>query len=376
MKTMRAMKKEAVAGALTLLSAEREVFCPVRSEGAVSFRRLSPGEAPCFDSLLPGESIKEAVFPQTEEILSFSGIPSSAEVHPAPEPSPRLVFGGPPCDAKALLLLDRVFLEGEFEDEMYKKRRASATIISKACSSPDEFCFCTAFDSSPASPDGSDAIFFESGDEFVFLPVTEKGEKAVREISAAAKKAGYDEARSPQDPGEENSWLRQLDEMKNASLPLGNGVRSLLSSRDEEGGLASWLLSNFDLPLWEEISRRCLGCGACTYVCPTCHCFAVVDSPRGARGRRYRVWDSCKFQEFLLMAGGHNPRPTKKERARQRFMHKLSYYPQRYGNYLCVGCGRCVRTCKAGIHVPGVLSEVTGPEANAQRDSKGEVASR
>ncbi|MEI3338955.1 MAG: 4Fe-4S dicluster domain-containing protein [Eubacterium sp.] len=107
----------------------------------------------------------------------------------------------------------------------------------------------------------------------------------------------------------------------------------------------------FDHPIWDEVTRACIGCATCTYVCPTCYCFDIDSDNHGAEGTKYRCWDSCMFSDYRRMAGGHNPRPTKKERVRNRYMHKLSFFHERYGQLLCVGCGRCVEKCPAHMDI-------------------------
>ena len=107
----------------------------------------------------------------------------------------------------------------------------------------------------------------------------------------------------------------------------------------------------FDNPIWEEVTRPCIGCATCTYVCPTCYCFDINSENRGNEGVSFRCWDSCMFTDYTLMAGGHNPRPTKKERLRNRYMHKLSYFVDRHGTSLCVGCGRCILKCPAHLDI-------------------------
>jgi len=126
----------------------------------------------------------------------------------------------------------------------------------------------------------------------------------------------------------------------------------------------------FDDPCWQEIGERCLACAACSFLCPTCHCFDVQDEVLDQRGRRVRNWDSCMFATFTLHASGHNPRPETMQRVRQRLMHKFSYYPENFGAIACVGCGRCIRACPAGNDMRQwlrILAEVCGKESRQGR---------
>ena len=122
--------------------------------------------------------------------------------------------------------------------------------------------------------------------------------------------------------------------------------------------LSTKLKGMFEHPIWDEVSKPCMGCGTCTYVCPTCYCFDIGSDNHGAEGTKFRCWDSCMFSDYARMAGGHDPRPSKKERVRNRYMHKLSYFNERYGTTLCVGCGRCVSKCPSGMDITDFINKV------------------
>jgi ferredoxin len=128
-------------------------------------------------------------------------------------------------------------------------------------------------------------------------------------------------------------------------------------------GVAEKLSAMFEHPLWDELHLPCLGCGTCTFACPTCYCFEMGPELRGTMGTEMRYWDSCMFSEYTRMAGGHNPRPTLKERLRNRYLHKLSFFAERYGQGLCVGCGRCIEKCPVGLDISKVI-EMIGEAEN------------
>jgi ferredoxin len=123
-------------------------------------------------------------------------------------------------------------------------------------------------------------------------------------------------------------------------------------------GLPEKLIKMFESSIWNDISDPCIGCGTCTYICPTCYCYDINIEKHGQQGSEFRTWDSCMFSEYTQMAGGHNPRPSKRERLRNRFMHKLAYFYDRYGQLLCAGCGRCISNCPVHIDISSFIDRV------------------
>jgi len=123
-------------------------------------------------------------------------------------------------------------------------------------------------------------------------------------------------------------------------------------------GLEEKLDKIFDSPFWDRVHQRCLGCAICTYLCSTCHCFALLDEGVNSREQRVRSWDSCMFPDFTLEASGHNPRISNRERMRQRVMHKFNYFVKNFGETACVGCGRCIQNCPVNIDIREIIEEI------------------
>ena len=305
------------------------------------------------------ENIKTFFFPQTERYLEFKRTDKGTEFFPVNESDENdgdgsdnekgktnIVVGVKPCSIEALEVLDYVFLS-EPVDPLYKDKREKTILISSSCKELKNSCFCTSVGIDPYKPVGGDVRVDESTGEVV--EVTPKGKEFLEEIFKA------DESKK--------SEIQKLEVDKESDLEKGSMKTSTeREEREAEKGLANKLkdkLDNMqDSKLWDELSLRCLGCGVCTYYCPSCHCFDVCDYYKKDTGNRYRAWDSCMFSEFTSMAGGHNPRPTKKDRLKNRFYHKFNYLPKIYEKLGCVGCGKCLVHCPVGISPLILLREM------------------
>jgi Fe-S oxidoreductase len=174
----------------------------------------------------------------------------------------------------------------------------------------------------------------ESG--YFFEPITEKGEEILKENI-------FEDGSSYQ------------DQAQKAQKAVTDSVKKPFSSTDE---LPEKILSLFDNDeFWEQEAAKCLSCGACTYLCPTCYCFNLTDEQVGNSGERIRSWDACMFSHFTLEASGHNPRPMKHQRLKNRVGHKFSYYPKKYDSVIaCCGCGRCIRYCPVSVDISEIVA--------------------
>jgi sulfhydrogenase subunit beta (sulfur reductase) len=307
--------------------------------------------------------LKQVFFPQTEVMCTFD-FDQVADI-PAPE-EPILVFGCRPCDSRALAQLDAVFGPGSkgFADPYYLKRRENSLVISLACTSPCATCFCTATGGGPAGTEGADLIAHDlaglqsaaNGGALLIEAVSEKGRaflQSHQSLFTEAAPAIVPEVKKNIAAAE--AAVRQANDL---GVDLGAELSALKKNMDPL----------FDDECWEELTVSCIGCGACTYLCPTCHCFDIADEARMYQGRRIRTWDSCQFALFTKHASGHNPRTNKKERLRQRFMHKFSYAVENIGAALCVGCGRCIAACPVNLDIRDVIQSFA-------EETKREIAS-
>ena len=330
---------------LNLLFAEMAknaaLYLPVdQTDGSAKFSRWEEG-AVWSNNLNTVRSPKDFFFPQTENLMEFKTEGKNIEIiDTRSEKEDFVVFGVRPCDVKSFDILDRVFLS-EPVDSFYASRREHGIIVSVACSRPAETCFCKTFGIDPAQPAG-DIAAWKTEDALYLSANTEKGERLLDSLSALTEEA---------DEAAVTAQKEQIAAIMD-KLPLKD-----LTTDAFGGGKTAEL---FNDPAWDELSQSCLGCGTCTFVCPTCQCYDIKDFNTGNGVVRFRCWDSCMYSDFTKMAHGNN-RLSQKERFRQRFMHKLVYYPENNdGLFSCVGCGRCLAKCPISRNIVKVMKKLGG----------------
>lgn len=310
-------------------------FGPVEEDGNVVFQDLSSSGKITFDYLNARTNPKGLFFPQSEVLFHFK----KDEVTSVPRAEEKfVVFGIRPCDVQGLLVVDQVYLSDDFTDVYYLGRRENGTIITLACQQPCPTCFCAGVGGGPAREDGSDVLASDTGEKVVLKPLTKKGDDFIKDCGRVLKAATRTE-------------LARVEKQAKEAAKKMAGEFDLAR-------IKKILDKNFNHELWKNIHRKCIGCGICTYLCPTCYCFDITDEMRGAEGRRLKSWDSCMFRLFTLHASGHNPRLTGKERFRQRVMHKFKYLEDNCRVTGCTGCGRCVRECPVNLDIREVLNEI------------------
>ncbi|HPD61074.1 MAG TPA: 4Fe-4S dicluster domain-containing protein [Thermodesulfobacteriota bacterium] len=340
------LPKENLSALLEALSKKFQVFAPVLEGDIVLFKRFASGVTLCLTrpANLPPKGI---IFPQSEALFNFNfkKDPEDAkkvaiELKENLDFSPTIIFGSRPCDAQGFRIYDRVYLETDTADPYYKGRREKTTIITLACNAPSPGCFCTSVGRGPAETEGSDLMMTELENGYFFEPITEKGEEILKE-------AGLEDG---------SAYKEQSQKLHEKVSAL---VKKPFTTLE---GIPEKLLSLFDNnQFWEEETAKCISCGACTYLCPTCYCFNITDEQVGNTGERIRSWDACMFFHFTLEASSHNPRPNKHQRLKNRVGHKFSYYPKKYNNVIaCCGCGRCIRYCPMSVDISEIVAHAQG----------------
>ena len=340
---MYKIKLENLPALYEKIAAQQELYLPVKTADQVNFAVWTKDAEVSLSVLKTVKSPKDAFFPQSETLYTCRTENRKLSIEPeALKEQSFVVFGMKACDLQGVRVLDNVFLSDPV-DTFYAARRAHGTIVALACHEPEETCFCKAFGIDCANPE-ADVTVWTVADELYWKPFTEKGEALTQAVAGLLTDL----------EGEAAAQAEELLEQEKASIrAITEKLPYAELSLEGWGGDA--LKEKFDSPIWEELYKPCLACGTCTFVCPTCQCYDIKDYNTGNGVQRYRCWDSCMYSDFTMMAHGNN-RTSQMQRFRQRFMHKLVYYPaNNNGMFSCTGCGRCVEKCPASLNMVKVI---------------------
>lgn len=333
---MKLLKKNELGKLIGAVNSAGRFIAPKIVSRQAAYSLVTSVDEVAFDYILPVNSYKEAVFPQTEVIAKFTVDKNSVRLETEDlQPKETVIFGARPCEAASLKSLRSVFT-WDFIDEFYTRREEKLLVITVACTKADEACFCTTVDLSPESTEGADIAMRETEEgDFLAQAVTERGKAFIEKHKSFFA-----------DPkGAKEKKLAKPEKIGGIDL---NKISVFLSKTE-----------HYANPVWGELARKCMGCGACTFVCPTCHCFDITDEGTAFEGERRKNWDACQFDHFTLHASGHNPREVQYQRWRNRFMCKFNYYPNKFKSKGCVGCGRCIRVCPVRLDITEVMEELS-----------------
>lgn len=286
-------------------------------------------------------SPKDLIFAQTKPILKFKMSKTNPEltatIKEKHESKNQIILGIRPCDAHAFVTIDKTF-DAEFKDPYYIAARNRTTLVGLACNEPDINCFCNSVGFNPQDGSALDIMLVDLTDAYLLNIYTEKGLELIEKYSDLFS------APSPEQ-------LKMADDI--CTRATASQHRKM-----DTNGKPEKLDSIFESDYWDQISKKCLGCGICTYLCPTCYCFDITDEKWGTKGNRVRTWDSCMFAEYTVHASGYNPRPARLNRLRNRIYHKFKYYPNLYDMFGCIGCGRCIKYCPVNIDIIDIVNGI------------------
>ncbi len=318
-----------------------------------SYRLVKSDRPAYFDYVVGPQGWKRILYPPERRLwqIEKTNRAFSAPTSHGDGQSKLALFGVRPCELAAINVQDGVLANGEYVDECYRQMRECCFIVAVNCARPGGTCFCTSMGTGPKATGGYDLALTEvfDGDRHFFLAVSgsDRGTKLLSAI--------------PSRPASEKEQAAAAGVLKRAETSMGRQL--------ETTNLHETLLSRFDDPHWEEIAQRCLTCGNCTMVCPTCFCSNVEDITdlAGTTAERRRRWDSCYSVAFSYIHGG-SIRVSPYARYRQWLMHKLVYWQDQFGMLGCVGCGRCITWCPVGIDITEEARTLT----SGKKESKGQ----
>ncbi|MBA7651431.1 Anaerobic sulfite reductase subunit A [subsurface metagenome] len=316
-------------------SQEFTVFAPSRESGVAKLAKWDGKDTDFLNwyrnTVVPA---KANFFPPMEEMFSFQKESDGYHIElPTLDEHKQLIFGIRPCDARALTILDMTFKD-LYEDPYYLAKRRSTVLVGLGCTNPCDSCFCTSMGIAPGESTEVDLMLTDIGDEFLIEEVTEAGKGLVAKTNGLEKATEADEAKAK--------------EVKEASY-------NRITRKIDTEGIKEKLLSSFEnQEYWEKIAAKCISCGICTFLCPTCYCFDINDELDKKQGVRFRSWDSCAFPIYTKMPM-ENPREEKWRRVRQKVCHKYEFYPMLFDIIACTGCGRCIRHCPVNWDITQTL---------------------
>jgi len=330
--------KKDVAKLLEQWSQQFAVFAPSKESGVAEMLKWDGKDTSFLDwyrnTVVPP---KASFLPPMEEMFRFQKGKEGYNIEPPPKDEHRgLIFGIRPCDARAMSILDMTFKDA-YEDPYYLSKRKNAVLVGLGCTNPCDSCFCTSMGIRPAESTDVDLMLTDIGDEFIIEEITDKGKELIAKTSGFKQATKDDEAKA-----------------KKAKETSYNKVTRKIDTE----GIKDRLLASFDdEEFWSKTAAKCISCGICTLLCPTCFCFDINDELVKGEGTRFRSWDSCGFSLYTKMPM-ENPRQEKWRRVRQKVCHKYEFYPMTFDVIACTGCGRCIRLCPVNWDITQVLESV------------------
>lgn len=322
---------------------ERPVYVPRGISNAIHYQKFASEsqDSIVYDGIRAVEPLKTFFFRAKEKVAQR---PAVASAERGKASSSFVIVGAKSCDLRSVECLDETFMKGDPQDPFYVERRNGATIISADCSAPAETCFCTMLGLKPYPEGGFDLNLSKISQGLVVEVGSEKGESLVSQDRALFAEA------SPEQ-------IAERDKVREDTLAKVKGQNEKFNLSKSFRDITEEKLNS---PAWNKYIGECKECAACLSVCPTCHCFLLLDRKVDDGFERFRLWDFCYHHGYARTAGGANARPTQQARFKNKYVKKFEFYMAKYGVYACTGCGRCIEACLANIDMRQVFKDLEG----------------
>ncbi len=312
---------------LSMISAEQNIFAPIEKGNFLDYERITENnvEQISYNKAKPTTPLKAFFFPIKENVVKEQ------------KNKKQIIFGIPACDLNALNLLDKIFLDEDFLDTYYKEKRDNTILIGTDCYEFDKNCHCTSYELEPFSKENCDISFSLANHKVILQVFTKKGKQLLDEFSHIL----HQEEKLPSVIEDKRNKTIENLKLQNKDILTAEETRKGI---EKEGTI-----------IWKKYAENCVSCGACAVICPTCHCFLLIDKENF---EKVKNWDSCQYPAFERVAGGEDPLNKIYDRLKNRYLCKFVHKPDMFGEIACTGCGRCIEACIGKINKNELIIEI------------------
>lgn len=325
----KSIKKEKWDKALEKLISSHTVYANIEDDFGQDYEKLVASDISriAYNKPKPATSLKTFFLPVKENVTSerVAG-------------KPWIIIGAPDCDVEGLSIIDEIYLDKDFDDPFYRMRRENTLLISSDCFGIQEHCHCTTYGFKPYSLEKADLAVISMNGEIIFRVISAKGEEFLKTIPEVT-------------PFNDNNVLSEIDKKHTATEALLSKANDGLPDYRKTGKI----VAEANQEIWKKYSARCVSCGACATICPTCTCFLLIDKPGFEKVKQL---DACQYPGFERVAGGEDSLHRLHERFRNRYMCKYVWKPEKFTSLACTGCGRCIEACIGKINKNELFREL------------------
>jgi len=325
----KSIKKDKWDNAIMNLLSSHDIYASVRNDFGQDYELLRPRDIPIivYNEPKPVTSLKNFFLPVKENVSELRSTDR-----------PRIIIGSPNCDIEALSILDEIYLDPDFDDPFYRERRENTLLIGSDCKGIQEHCHCLSYGIRPFPTKFADLAIFLLDDNVILRILSKKGDDFINNLPEAHEI-------------KEESVFKTVENAHALTESLLESSNRYLPDYSRTGDI----VRNAKTEIWKKYSARCVSCGACATICPTCTCFLLIDKPGFEKVKQL---DACQYPGFARVAGGEDALLDLPHRFRNRYMCKYVWKPEKFKSVACTGCGRCIDACIAKINKNELFREL------------------